>query len=156
MIQAEIFYDQGYITRLFGIERQRLAFIDGTKAAAARAGVAQNQEGRRLVAPTLADVRTARLLAHRVQVFFPHDALQAKIVCISGSFDFDPVGMSSAHNAICSNRSKRSSRPNRWTDRQIFLVIPIVQAFFHIVITEDLGEIVQKPIFYFGEILIGT
>ena len=42
VIETEIFNDQRDVARFFGIERRWLAFVDGTEAAAARAGVAQN------------------------------------------------------------------------------------------------------------------
>src|SRR5947208_15412856 len=51
------------------------------------------------VAPTLADIRAARLLANRVQVLLPQDALEAEVVGISRRPDFDPVGMTSRHGS---------------------------------------------------------
>ena len=46
----------------------RVARGHGAEAAAARADVAEEHHGRRALAPALADVRAARLLADRVEV----------------------------------------------------------------------------------------
>ena len=119
VVQTEVFDHQRNVARFFGIEGQRLAFVDGAEPTAARAGVAENQERRRLVAPALADVRAARLLANRVQVFLAHEALEAQVVGISRRFDFDPIGMPSGHHntrqvqivqAVRNRSSRRSAR----------------------------------------------
>ena len=106
VIEAEIFDDEADVARLFGVERERLALIDGTKTAAARASVAENQKRRCLVAPALTDVRAARLFANRVQVFLAHELFEAKVVGITRRFDFDPVGMSARHGRSQCRRSR--------------------------------------------------
>src|SRR5262245_56351595 len=97
MIKSEVFDNQGDVARFFRIQCERFALVDGAKTAAARAGITKNQESRSFVAPAFADIRAAGLLANRVEIFLPQDALQAKVVGIARRFDFDPVGMSSGH-----------------------------------------------------------
>ena len=97
VIKPEVFYNQSDVARFFGVQCQRFAFVDGAKTAAARTGITQDQEGRSFVAPAFTDIRAACLLANRVKIFLPQDALQAKIVGVARRFDFDPVGMSSGH-----------------------------------------------------------
>ena len=53
--------------RLGGIERAGQPGLDVAEGAGARAGVAHDHEGGVLLVPALADVRAARLLAHRDQ-----------------------------------------------------------------------------------------
>src|SRR5215471_12708464 len=113
MIQTKFLDHQRYFTRFFWVQCQRFAFFDGAKTATPRAGIAQDQESRGLVAPALADIGAACFLANRVKIFLPQDALQAEIVGISWRLNFDPVGMSARHKNDSSSRSKRSSRSNR-------------------------------------------
>jgi len=72
VVQAQFFDREADVARLFGVKRQRFAFVDRAEAAAASAGVAKNQKGRGLVAPAFADVRTARFLTHGVEFFLAH------------------------------------------------------------------------------------
>ena len=65
----------GHVTRLFAVERARLAFADRAKAAMARADVAAQHESRRAIRPALKDVRATRFLTNRVQIQ-PFDQLQ--------------------------------------------------------------------------------
>ena len=134
MIETEFFDGQRHVARLFGIERQRLAFVDGAKTAAARAGVAENQKRRGLVAPALADIRTARLLTDRVKIFLAHQVFEPQIVGITWRFDFDPVGMSSAHKI----HVFKSFKP--------FTIAGLLGALDDIVITEDFGEVMEKSL----------
>ena len=53
---------------------------NGAVAAVPGAHVAQDHEGRGQVLPALADVRAVGLLAHRVEVPLPHQALQAEVL----------------------------------------------------------------------------
>ena len=88
------------VARLFRVQRQRLAFVNSTKTAAPRAGIAEDQKRCGLIAPAFANIRTACLLANRVEVFLPQDTLQTEIVRVSRWFDFDPIWMSSRHGAL--------------------------------------------------------
>jgi hypothetical protein len=65
----------GQVDRLVRIERIGAAVADVAERAAPRALVAHDHEGRRALAETLADVRAARFLAHRVQVVLAQDGL---------------------------------------------------------------------------------
>ena len=100
VIQSEIFDDQRDIARFLGIESGWLALVNGTKPAAARTGIAEDEKGCRLVAPALADVGAARLLTNRMKILFAQNMFQAQVVGIPWGFDFDPVGMSSRQVSI--------------------------------------------------------
>ena len=67
VLQAERADGVGDARRLVEVERRRPPVRHGAIAARARADVAENHEGGGAVVPALADVRAARLLAHRVQ-----------------------------------------------------------------------------------------
>src|SRR5690348_4742407 len=66
---------QREIPRLVGIERQRTAVADITERTTPRADVAHDHERRRPLAEAFADVRTRRLLAHRMQMVLAQDSL---------------------------------------------------------------------------------
>src|SRR5439155_21692461 len=53
-------------------------------------------------------------------------------------------------------RSSRSKRSNRWAAGRYALPILLAQAFFNIVVTEYLREVVKKPLCYFGRILLSA
>ncbi len=72
-----------------GLRRHHVA-----EAAAAGAPVAQDQERGLPFFPALVDVRTARLLAHRVQRAGPHDPLEVGVVGPELRLDLQPVGSS--------------------------------------------------------------
>src|SRR4029453_10982261 len=75
---------------LLAILPDRLAVRHRAVAAMARAHVAQDHEGRGGLFPALADVRTTRLLADRVQVPLAEAALEAHIIRSAGGPDLEP------------------------------------------------------------------
>ena len=52
------------------------------------------------MAPAFADIGTTRFLANGVEVLFPQDPFEPKIIRITRRFDFDPVWMSAGHFLI--------------------------------------------------------
>src|SRR5262249_2167796 len=68
----------------------RAAVGDGAEATAAGADVAQDHERGGAVLPALADVRAARLLAHRVEVLLAHQRLQAHVARSPGGAHLEP------------------------------------------------------------------
>ena len=71
--------------------------VTAQKRAVARADVAEQHERRRLVTPALADVRTVRLLADRVQPQLLHQALGLEERLAGRRSHLDPFGMPSRH-----------------------------------------------------------
>src|SRR5207253_4257768 len=63
---------------------------DRAEAAAARARVAEQHHGGGSLAPALADVGTARLLADRVQVELPERVLEPGVALTAGRADLQP------------------------------------------------------------------
>lgn len=99
VLKAQLLDHSGNIARLFRVEQVGLALADGTKAAAAGAGVSEDQKGRRAMPPALADIRAARLLANRVEVVLSQDTLEAEVVWTAGESGPDPVWVSSWHSS---------------------------------------------------------
>src|SRR5207247_4702965 len=78
----------GHAHRLHFVDRARPPMGDGTIRARARADVAENHERGGAVMPALADVRTLRLFADRVQVEVAHQALDTQIAGRPRGADF--------------------------------------------------------------------
>ena len=76
--------------RLLPVLPGRPAVGDGAVAAVPRAHVTQDHEGRGGLFPALADVRTAGLLAHRVEIPLPHQPLEADVVRPAGGPHLQP------------------------------------------------------------------
>ena len=70
--------------RLAEVEHGGPAGLDGTEAAGARAGIAQDHEGGGAGLPALADVGAAGLFAHRMQLEAAHDPFQLGVVPPAG------------------------------------------------------------------------
>ena len=67
VLEAHGLHSAGDALRLAPIQRAGAARLDRAESAGAGAGVAQDHEGGRAMAPALPNVRAACLLAHRVQ-----------------------------------------------------------------------------------------
>ena len=77
--------------RLGGIERAGHAGLDVAEGAGAGAGVAHDHEGGVLLVPALADVRAARLLAHRDEAVLLDDVAGVGIAARVRRAHADPV-----------------------------------------------------------------
>src|SRR5207245_26011 len=78
------------MARLEGIERPRRAAAHVTEPASARADVAHQHHGRGPTAPALADVGTARLLAHGMEVELAERPLDVLVAAAAWHADFQP------------------------------------------------------------------
>ena len=90
VVEAEGVDGMGDALGFRGIDRPRPAVRDGAVRAGARADVAEDHERRRPVVPALADVGTARFLAHRVQVEIAHQPLEAQVARRPRRTDLQP------------------------------------------------------------------
>ncbi len=81
----------GDVLRLIGVERAGHAGLDVAERAGAGAGVAHDHEGRVLLVPALADIRTARLLAHRDEAVFLDDVAGIGIAARGRRANANPV-----------------------------------------------------------------
>src|SRR5690606_36654041 len=79
------------VLRLLRVEWLRQSSTDVAEGASARARVAHDHHGRVLLAPALADVGAACLLADGVQIVLPHDALRLAIDWRAGRLDASPA-----------------------------------------------------------------
>ena len=77
--------------RLGGVERAGHAGLDVAEGAGPRAGVAHDHEGGVLLVPALADIRAARLLAHRDEAVLLDDVAGVGIAARVRRADADPV-----------------------------------------------------------------
>src|SRR5690606_10927593 len=91
MLQPHLSRREGDVLGLSRIERQRLAGGDIAEAAGARADAAKDHEGRVLLAPALADVRTARLFADRVQLQIADQLFRLVVAEAGGRLHPDPI-----------------------------------------------------------------
>jgi hypothetical protein len=81
------------VARLLGIERVGAAVGDVAEGTAPRAELAHDHEGRGAVAEALADVRTGRFLANRVQLLLAQDRLDpGEALAATGAYP-DPFGL---------------------------------------------------------------
>ena len=81
---------------------------DGAITTGARAGVTHDLERRSAAPPTLADVRTASLLTHRVQTIVAHDSLQfVKVRTGTRRAHTHPIG---SHLRLCAPGHLYASR----------------------------------------------
>ena len=81
----------GDVLRLRCVERAGHAGLDVAEGAGAGAGVAHDHEGGVLLVPALADIRAARLLAHRDQAVFLDDVAGLGIAARVRRAHADPV-----------------------------------------------------------------
>src|SRR4029077_11212510 len=81
----------GDADRFGGVNRAGPSVRDGAVRARTRAHVAEDHEGRGAVVPALADIRTLRLLAHRMEVELAHQPLQPKVAWRSRRAHLEPV-----------------------------------------------------------------
>ena len=79
------------VLRLARIERAGHAGLDVAEGAGAGAGVAHDHEGGVLLVPALADIRAARLLAHRDEAVFLDDVAGVGIAARGRRAHADPV-----------------------------------------------------------------
>src|SRR5712692_1069777 len=91
MAEGELRRRLGDARRLARIERSGQAGPYVAEGAGARAGIAHDHERRVLLLPTLADVRAAGLLAHRMQAVRAHDRTRLQIAARDRRLDSDPV-----------------------------------------------------------------
>ncbi len=81
----------GQLGRFVGVGRQRLAVPDIAKRAAARANIAKDHEGRGAAPEALADIRTSRFFANRVQLLVAQHAFDfAEAPAIVAGLDANP------------------------------------------------------------------
>src|SRR5262245_43799590 len=73
------------------IKRNRKPGFHVAESASARAGVSHDHEGCVFPLPALADIRTARLLAHGVQTIVAHNLLRSEIARRHRRFNSNPV-----------------------------------------------------------------
>ena len=81
----------GDMLRLMRIERAGQPGLDVAERAGAGAGVAHDHEGGVLLVPAFADIRAARLLAHRGEAVFAYDVAGVGIAARDRRADPDPV-----------------------------------------------------------------
>src|SRR6266404_54277 len=114
--QPETRHGVGHARRLIRIDGERTAVTDGAEAAIARAGVAEQHEGRGVVRPALADVRALRFLAHRVQTKIADDRARARH-CVTGRRPHaNPLGMlACGHDWV----SRTASYPKRVSNADV-------------------------------------
>ena len=75
------------------VERAGQAGLDVAERTGAGAGIAHDHEGGVLLLPALADIRTARFLANRVQAALAHDPARLGIAGRGRRLDANPVGL---------------------------------------------------------------
>ena len=93
VVQAQARNRLGDTPRLVGIERTHFAMRDRAVGAITRAHVAHQHEGGRTMREALADIRTARLLADRMQPQLGQQRLGAEVLGRGRRAHLDPVGM---------------------------------------------------------------
>src|SRR5690606_25912528 len=93
VLQAHLTCRDGDVLRLHRIDHARHARLDVAERAGAGAHVAQDHHRRVLLGPALADIRTGRFLAHRVEIEFAHQLTRLVIALADGRLDPDPVGL---------------------------------------------------------------
>src|SRR5207248_9116866 len=117
MAQAELRHRLGHAQRLTEVELHRASGGDRAKAAGARAGVAQDHEGRRAPVPAVEDVGAAGLLANRVQALFAHELLELLVILTLVHAHADPFRKPAGgiddlnHDAVPTNAGWRGSSP---------------------------------------------
>src|SRR5579859_4196809 len=80
MTQAHLLHRLGDPFWFLPVESGGATGFYGAKTATARANAAQDHEGSGSMSPAFADIGTARLLAHRVQLFAAHQLLEVLVV----------------------------------------------------------------------------
>ncbi len=94
VLQLEPRDGPGHVLRLAAVDgAARVAGGDGAEAAAARADVAEEHDGRRPLGPALADVRAARLLAHGVEIEGAEGGLEPVVPLAARGAHLEPGGL---------------------------------------------------------------
>ena len=96
MAQAHLRHRAGDAQRLERVVEGRLAGLDVAEAAAARAGVAEDHEGRRAALPAVADVRAGGLLADRVQALVADHPVELPVALAARRRDLEPARLAAA------------------------------------------------------------
>src|SRR5712692_4159941 len=80
MAQSHLLYRLGDPFWFFPIEADGTSCLHCTEATTARADTSQDHEGGRLLTPALANIRTAGLLTHGMQLLTAHQLLELFVV----------------------------------------------------------------------------
>src|SRR5262245_9016105 len=111
--------------RLREVDRERLPVGDRAERAVPGARVPQEHESRGLMAPTLTDIRAARLLTDRMQAELLHRRHGLAKPCTAGGPDFEPRGKAPHHgraHAVASwsdpSKGSQPAYPNTDTKRE--------------------------------------
>ena len=94
--EAHLRHRAGDAQRLERVVEGRLAGLDVAEAAAARAGVAEDHEGRRAALPAVADVRAGGLLADRVQALVADHPVELAVALAARRRDLEPARLAAA------------------------------------------------------------
>ena len=100
MGQAHLGHRIGHAVRLVRIQRVGQSGAHVAEGAGAGAGVAHDHERRVLLLPALADVRAARLLAHRHQLVVAHQLAGLLVFQGNRRLDAQPVRLLPLHRVV--------------------------------------------------------
>ena len=101
----------GHAPRLVEIGDGRATGVDGAEAAVPGADAAEDHEGRGAERPALAEVRAARLLAHRVEGLVAEDVLRVRVRRTGADADLEPLRASPSRPGVLGNRVAGGQQP---------------------------------------------